>query len=266
VVYLSKLNIKYKELYRFAIKIMKKIKGNLDEVKILKKVSSLVLKKVNPHFPILYKSFECGNPVASNDYPQIIQKNTYLIVLNELATGDLKTFITLPDFHTNYDLIKNTIQQIYISILSFHIHTKKRHDDCHWGNFLYHKIKPGGYIHYRIYDTNVYIENMGYLWVIWDYGKALKLTFENLYMDYYRITSAFKNNEVKNDGWVDPKQFIYDAKTKALTSELTTLILKVDTEQFIWYDKLLKSKLFSRTDRKPPDNEIINLGNPYILK
>jgi hypothetical protein len=225
-----------------------------------------VLRKVNPHFPILYKTFECTHPNASTDYPELIRKNIYLIVLNELATGDLKTLVGLPEFHTNYDLIKNTIQQIYISILSFHIHTKKLHNDCHWGNFLYHKIKPGGYIHYRIYDTDVYIENMGYLWVIWDYGIASKLTFEKTYYDYYKITNAFKNQDPKGDGWVDPKDFIYDAKTKALTDDLISLIVKVDTEQFVWYDKLLKSKLFSRTDRKPPDNEIINLGNPYILK
>ena len=115
-------------------------------------------------------------------------------------------------------------------------------------------------------ESDVYIENMGYLWVIWDYGIASKLTFEKTYYDYYKITNAFKNQDPKGDGWVDPKDFIYDAKTKALTDDLISLIVKVDTEQFVWYDKLLKSKLFSRTDRKPPDNEIINLGNPYILK
>jgi hypothetical protein len=41
--------------------------------------------------------------------------------------------------------------------------------DAHWGNFLYHKIKPGGYIHYKIYDNDIYIKNMGYMWIIWDY-------------------------------------------------------------------------------------------------
>jgi len=86
-------------------------------------------------------------------------------------------------------------------------------------------------------------------------------------MDYYRITHAFINRTAKNpNGFVEPKQFLYDAKINTLTNDLIKIFLNIDAERVVWYDRLLKSKLFSRTDRKPRDNEIINLGNPYILK
>jgi len=52
----------------------------------------------------------------------------------------------------------------------FHNYIKSYHNDCHLGNFLYHKIKPGGYFYYKIYDIDYYLENDGYLWIIWDFS------------------------------------------------------------------------------------------------
>ncbi len=44
----------------------------------------------------------------------------------------------------------------------FYQETKYFHYDSHWGNFLYHKIKPGGYFHYNIFGNDYYIENYGF--------------------------------------------------------------------------------------------------------
>ena len=54
------------------------------------------------------------------------------------------------------------------------------HSNSHWGNFLYHKIKPGGYIHYKIEGRDYYLENVGYLWVIWGFGLATSLTNKSI--------------------------------------------------------------------------------------
>ena len=265
VIYLS--NIKDKEKYKFAIKIMKKIKGNLDEIKILEKLSAMTLKKVTPHFPILYKTFECSFPHTGDNYPKLIQKGTHLIVLNELADGDLATILFEPNFHSSFEIIKNTLQQIYISILTFHLYTNKIHADCHYGNFLYHKIKAGGYIHYKIYDVDVYIKNLGYLWIIWDYGLAKRQTYENSYVDYDRIICAFINNTPKRRyGWIQTTEFIYSDQIANFVEDVNVCLRVLDQEKYLWIDKLLKTKLFSKELIKPPDNEIINLGHPYILK
>ena len=71
------------------------------------------------------------------------------------------------------------------------------HNDCHWGNFLYHKIKPGGYIHYKIFDKDIYLKNYGYLWIIWDYGITSSLI--NPLIDYTRVVHAFISKQ--DNGW-----------------------------------------------------------------
>jgi hypothetical protein len=246
--------------------VARNTRDNLNEVKILEMVSAMVLKKVTPHFPILYKTFNCGSPVDTKDYPKLVQKSNYLIILNELASGDLVSFHKTPEFNTNDDVIINSLQQIYISILSFHILTQRSHNDCHWGNFLYHKVKAGGYIHYQIYDEDIYIENLGYLWIIWDYGIAKKLYDYETTKDYDRILCAFINETKKVPyGWVDPKDFIYSSKIEKIVNEVTATFRGLVSDEVLW-DNLLQSSLYSNQMKKPADNQIINLGKPYILK
>jgi hypothetical protein len=52
----------------------------------------------------------------------------------------------------------------------FHKYINAFHNDAHAGNFLYHKIKSDGYFHYNIYGKDYYLKNIGFLWVIWDFG------------------------------------------------------------------------------------------------
>jgi hypothetical protein len=66
-----------------------------------------------------------------------------------------------------------------------------RHNDTHYGNFLYHKIKPGGYIKYTIKNETFYVENLGYLWVIWDFGISTQLNSKFDYFYDYEMLSLF---------------------------------------------------------------------------
>jgi hypothetical protein len=86
----------------------------------------------------------------------------------------------------------------------FSNYTNSIHNDCHSGNFLFHKIKPGGYFHYNIYGIDYYLENKGYLWVIWDFGftenyknNSNPINYDFVYLldaiDYYR--KYFTNTE-----------------------------------------------------------------------
>ena len=62
----------------------------------------------------------------------------------------------------------------------FHKYINAFHNDAHAGNFLYHRIKPGGYFHYNIYGQDFYLENIGFLWVIWDFGLIQPFSNSNL--------------------------------------------------------------------------------------
>ena len=100
-------------------------------------------------------------------YPKLVNKNKLLYIqLNELAAGDLLSIITsIKDID-----ILNSFVQLILSIMFFHKCINAHHSDTHEGNFLYHKVKPGGYFYYNIYGQDYYLENKGYLWVIWDFG------------------------------------------------------------------------------------------------
>jgi hypothetical protein len=179
-----KLGTKFDKLNKFAVKITNQTRDNKNEIIILNKLTKLVIDFKCPHFPISYGSLRCNNSRAKSDnpddysivndkhkkvklFPKLINKNKSLLIqINELATGDLDSII---ESKLNYDFL-NTITQVFISIMFFQHYSKYYHNDAHAGNFLYHKIKPGGYFHYNIYGIDYYLENKGYLWVIWDFG------------------------------------------------------------------------------------------------
>jgi hypothetical protein len=179
---------KLDKLNKFAIKVINYSINNEIEYKVLTELSKQVILLNCPHFPITYGLLSCDNKKIRSNYdtsiildinksdvnnkkyyPDLINNNTSLYYqINELASGDFMTY--RKTFINNDYLILNAIAQIYISIMFFHKYINAFHNDAHAGNFLYHKVKPGGYFHYNIYGKDYYIENIGYLWVIWDFG------------------------------------------------------------------------------------------------
>lgn len=199
-VYLSKTNdIKS---VKTAIKVMVISKDNENELNILKKCTKIFSNKETSHFPIIYNSFYCNIPNNNILIPQNINNKNYFIYLNELASGDLRKFTMENKNYKNDKLFINTMIQVFLAILTFHKKIKYCHNDCHDGNFLYHKIKPGGYIKYKIKNEYYYLENMGYLWVIWDFGLADNKYFNHFnYNDYSKIMYAFLNRS--DGGWIE---------------------------------------------------------------
>ncbi len=201
IVFLShfKTNIKYgtkfDRLNKFAVKITNQTKENKNEVKVLEDLTKQVIDFKCPHFPISYGHLRCNNSRAKSDnlddysivkdkhkkkklFPELVNKNKSLLIqINELAAGDLDNYL---NSNKNKN-ISNTIVQLILSILFFNDFTKSYHTDLHAGNFLYHIVKPGGYFHYNIYGEDYYLENQGYLWVIWDFGLIKPFTENNKY-------------------------------------------------------------------------------------
>ena len=273
-IYLSK-GSNVGELFRFASKIMKRNKSNYTEILILTRLSNLVISKKNPHFPIMYHNFECTVLAKNTNLPKFAKNSEYFINLNELANGDLKMFMH-KEF-SNSKLTNNALAQIYISILSFHS-LGYSHNDAHWGNFLYHKINPGGYIRYDINGKELYLENVGYLWVIWDYGFAIQLDKKDIketIKDYYRILGAFEN-QIGNPnvgGWV-PSNCPITADTRVLARYIKNELLyfmmankvpKITCDNEIFDNLIDNTKLFIKKADLPTNSAIINNNNPYII-
>jgi hypothetical protein len=155
-----------KQLFATKLTIMEK--NNYKEIVLANHLSKISVRNLSPHFLFVYKYFYCMKNKPDKTLPSLIRNDNYYISVNELINGNFKQFI---QFNYSSEMLLNAFQQILISILSFHYFTNGMyHTDCHYKNFLFIKIKPGGYFHYKIYGNSYYIKNLGYLWLIWDFG------------------------------------------------------------------------------------------------
>jgi hypothetical protein len=176
----------------FATKLTNMTDENTREIDISRHLSDISIKKLSPHFLLIYKTFFCLNKKTDKYIPNLIKYENYYISINELINGTLKQFLHLK---LPFEFVLNAFQQIIISILSFHYFTNGiYHHDCHYKNFLYVKIKAGGYFHYKLFGNDYYIKNLGYLWLIWDFGLARDDDYSKSLRikDYFRIIEFFQ--------------------------------------------------------------------------
>ena len=165
----------------FATKFFEINAFNTKEIEISKFLSNIALKNKNPHFLIVYKSLTCHLPIDGYLYPYFFN---YYMMLIELVDGSIDKII-----YNNLDITNNILYQTLLIILSFHttLYNNKKmfHNDTYTRNFLYKKIKPGGYFKYIINGKDYYIENMGYLVILWDYAGVV--TDINIYDNYSTV-------------------------------------------------------------------------------
>ena len=277
IVYLShfKSNVikgtKYDKLNKFAVKITSIDNNNKLEIEVLKKLTKYVIELKCPHFPINYGSFQCNNSeIKSNisddyeiakvgkynktNYPYLINNNNRLLIqINELASGDLFSIIT-----KNLNDLFNIFTQLLLSLMFFHNYIKAFHCDPHIGNFLYHKINPGGYLHYNLYGQDYYLENKGYLWVIWDFG--LIKPFTGIYKTIINYDYVYLYNSISHKYKINIINKLYDDIIDKYNT--TTNINDMEIMNIEILEYLVKNNP-SFTTNKP--SNIIN-KSPYIIK
>jgi len=154
----------------FSAKIMMEENDNRNEIEILKKLTELALTGNYPNFPLMYTVLTCNSVCVTSGCPAIL-KDKYIVVLNELADGDTQWWFTKKYTDKVY---KSVILQMIYTINAFH-NVGYVHNDMHLGNFLVHKIKPGGFFTYTINNVKINVPNCGYLLVIWDFGQSSKI-------------------------------------------------------------------------------------------
>jgi len=220
--YICKGKIGIGRIFKFALKQYKDRPHRLDVILSIK-LSALSLKEINPHFNVVYN----------------LHNNC---LLSALAVGDLSTFMSV---YVRCDVMKNCLQQVILSIFSFHRHTEMMHNDCHHGNFIYHRIPKGGFFWYQINGKDIYIENMGYQWMINDFDMATEGS--NYRQDYLTGIEAFQK-------WKNSK------KLAKIVDEIVTF-MQNSSQDNIFYD-IMKSSSLYQGQNKP--NKIVNKF-PYIL-
>lgn len=200
---------------KFALKFMSPLE---DEIKIMRYTTNLVKNNITPHLMVLYINFICqeNGEIFDNIYiedPNLIQRFTnklkeinlfiqdgkYSLLIMELFDGDTAKLIS-PNSRIDPYIKTNIYCQIILSLFTFHKYVGL-HLDAHYKNFFYKKIQynENDYLHYNIYETDIFIKNCGYLIVLADYGlsnTSSRITRKNektLINDYNALLSEIDN-------------------------------------------------------------------------
>jgi serine/threonine protein kinase len=162
----------------------------------LKKVSDYAVKYKNIHLPLFYNYLKCDefnkfdlllpnninvNKKLNNYNYKNEYSTSYYSIFAELADGDIYKY--LENTNITQKKLYNIISQCFMAIISIH-NNGIYHRDTHTGNFLYHNIEPNGCIKYKYKDLIFYIENIGYNWVIWDFGRSKEIKESNKFKLY----------------------------------------------------------------------------------
>lgn len=265
-------------MLKFSCKIMStKDPYNHSEVLFLEKMSALVINKICPNMPILYKTLKCDKPCGIypnilKECPGVAKKDKYFVVMNELANYDVITFLKEQHSPETYQSIT---MQMMMAVYAFHnikLNNKHySHHDCHLGNFLVHKIKPGGYWKYELILENttrtMYIPNTGYQIILWDPGNTHQYDYTTYMYDYSNFIGLL--------GFCE----IYYRKEKALALQreiklaLQKIIIEIDiidnlsmrklSKHFLTRPMMLEIAMINHVFNSIKENKI-NFSNIYI--
>lgn len=213
-IYLSK--IRKVDGLLVASKVTDKSSNNLTEITIMERITkNIMLQKKSKHFPLIYSSHLCEDTDTRRS----------LVSVNELCDGDIKTLLNNPNMYPiTEELFFNLLIQVFISLGTFHFHFNVRHNDAHYGNFLYQKNEEKGYYKYKISSKTFYLKSCDYNIMLYDFGLVRPAKEVNdYYNDYYRIIHAFIPEEY--GGWNDHLQDEdLASKMLAIQGELKELI------------------------------------------
>ena len=306
IVYLMKYLNEYDEekrnkIIEYVIKltILKK-NENIHEIRILEFLTKYALDYEFPHFPITYDILSCNrsniNKLLENDiedidydvFEKLSKKNgDLLFIINEYANGgDLRYYNKQINENFNYENVKNkfsnAIAQILISMMFYHKIVNSSHGDLHQHNVLNHLTVPGGYFHYKLYDKDYYIENIGYIWVIWDFG--LSVPFNNSYEINKKreqqlkthIFNYLKNKKEISDltfyfgSYIDKFDYLYDENNKRHIIKRDNILFDLKffcniNDDYCIYKYYIKYVGYNQTIKLKFINDLINTINTDVV-
>lgn len=238
-VYLTYVEISKKKYYLITkIQLVK----DLREIQFLEIITKYAIQNKNIHLPFVYGHLKCNEfnkfdlalPTVITNNRKKLNTNAYYSIFAELAEGDIIKYTESMLLTTRH--LYNCIAQCFIAIISCH-NSNIFHRDSHIGNFLYHKIKSGGCFEYKYGDLTFYIENIGYNWVIWDFGRSVMTDETNkdlIYNDFLLLIETILDEQEDNSNF-----FIMD---KNILNLIKNLINKYKDDYKI-IEKILENNI-----------------------
>lgn len=143
-----------------------KSKSIWKEIYVLRLCFKLLKLKKSINLPIHYFCLYSNNHDFLKSYTN---ENPNLFVFNELANDDLKNWSKQ---ERSFEEWKSCFLQIFFGLYVLQYYSGILHNDLHWANILVFNIEKGGQWCYTINEQQYYIQNLGYLFVLWDFGMS----------------------------------------------------------------------------------------------
>jgi hypothetical protein len=204
-------------------------------------LNQLVFQKLCPHFCINY-------------YWEFDSKVKTLKTYNEyIDGGDFDSWAQ--EEHSEEEWL-NAFFQIFYALSAMKRYFNMYHCDFHSQNILVQKVKPGGYWTYKVNDIKYYVPNLGYIFIINDFGFSYipgRLQIDWLYeqrlqfinnMDFYDIYTLMRS--LKGEQYKIPplfKQVIQETFNMELTLMFNKKYYKQKYQDIIEKDPNAKRKL-----------------------
>lgn len=143
-------------------------------------LTKIVIETGFPHFPLLMATTSCNTIIEGNKS----SSDPILNFITEKYDGSIDKLISGRNT-VDSEVLENFLLQALITLACGQHLLGLHHGDIKAENFLYKKIKPGGYWEYNIRGNTYYVENFGYLLVLSDFDSA----------NFVRTKFAFKNSK-----------------------------------------------------------------------
>jgi hypothetical protein len=140
--------------------------------------NQLVLQKICPNFTLNYNYLILDN---CKEKTRISTKKYCTLQFNEYINQG--TFADWISKKRSVEMLTNAFFQILSGLYAINFHYNMIHNDFHGENILVQKIKPGGYWIYIINNKKYYVPNLGYVFLIMDFGYSL--IPDIMYPDWY---------------------------------------------------------------------------------
>ena len=170
------------------------------ELAVMKMCRELVFGRICPNLPVYMYYSVCESCRFENVRLKKKQNFQCINMISEFAVlGDFKKWTQKPRGSKYW---WNAYFQIYAGLHALQLKFNVTHNDLHPHNVLVHSIPRGNYWRYVIGDSTYDVPNLGYLFVLWDFGyvesdviqidkwKGIKKSRSRLVNDYWNIAAA----------------------------------------------------------------------------
>lgn len=213
-----------------------------EEYRIMMMVNNALYSEACPNFLLTYNIGIC---VGCRNSMESVCYNAF----QEPAIGNLNDLFSVQD-----NVAMSCVYQLLAGVYWIHSKYGIFHKDIKGGNILLLPYTNTGYSLYTVNGINYYVENVGYLFCIADFGisSVLKPSFTT--QNYL----GARNAKVEPDGTLKPFSSRYNLSFTSIRSEPT---VSSDMKFITWEDSTISTNNVFSTTASPEPTEVVNLDD-----